>query len=143
MKTTTATWLSLAWISLSTAALAAPLTLEVGDDIRAGETLMVAVYADDAQWLKKSVLGRREIVPGALAKGASHPLTLDDLPPGRYAVAVYVDRNGDGKLGTGMFRIPNEPYGFSGGSSSFGPPDFAEAAFDLGAEGHTVHIELN
>jgi len=143
MKTPMVSWLSALCLSLSCGVNAAPLMLEVGDDIKAGEALMVAVYADEAQWLKKGLVVKREVVKTALAKGALHSLSFDDLSPGRYAVAVYVDRNGDGKLGTGMFGIPNEPYGFSGGRGSFGPPDFADAAFELPADGTNIRIELN
>lgn len=36
-----------------------------------------------------------------------------DLPPGNYAVAVYHDKNSNGKLDKNLLGIPVEDYGFS------------------------------
>ena len=38
---------------------------------------------------------------------------FDDLAPARYAVAVYHDVNGNGRLDTVPPGLPTEPYGFS------------------------------
>ena len=38
---------------------------------------------------------------------------VKDLPPGRYAIAVFQDLNGNGKLDASFFGVPKEPYGFS------------------------------
>jgi len=68
---------------------------------------------------------------------------IDALAPGRYAVVVYVDRNGNGKLDRGMFGRPTEPYGFSNGGGSFGPPDFADALIEVADTGSAIRIDLN
>jgi len=57
-------------------------------------------------------------------------VNVANLPPGRYAVALYQDRNGNDRLDKTMFGLPTEPYGFSNDASApMGPPDFDEAAF--------------
>ena len=43
--------------------------------------------------------------------GAS--VTFTDIKPGTYAIALYQDVNGNGKIDTNFFGIPKEPYGFS------------------------------
>ena len=57
------------------------------------------------------------------------------LPPiafGTYAIAVFHDINGNGKLDKSGFGIPTEPYGFSKNArGSFGPPSFQSAAFEV------------
>jgi uncharacterized protein (DUF2141 family) len=40
-------------------------------------------------------------------------LQANDLPFGAYAVAVFHDQNGNGKLDQNMIGIPQEPYAFS------------------------------
>jgi uncharacterized protein (DUF2141 family) len=63
------------------------------------------------------------------------------LPPGSYALAVYQDRNGNGKLDHNMFGIPIEPYGFSNNARGvMGPPDFRDACFQV--TGSSTRIEL-
>ena len=42
--------------------------------------------------------------------------SLDSLAPGEYAIAAYLDENGDGKLNRGkLLGIPKEPLAFSNG----------------------------
>ena len=54
------------------------------------------------------------------------------VPPGRYALSMYQDVNGNGELDSNFFAIPNEPYGFSNNPKIvFGPPTFEEASFEL------------
>ena len=58
---------------------------------------------------------------------------LRDLPPGRYAVNAFHDENGNGDLDTNVLGIPREGYGFANDPpTSFGPPEFEEAAVTVG-----------
>jgi len=66
-----------------------------------------------------------------------------DLPPGRYAVATFLDRNGNAQIDTTLFGLPTEPYGFSNDASGvMGPPDFAQAAFEITGEPRALTIHL-
>jgi len=59
-------------------------------------------------------------------------LTFRDVPPGRYAVALLHDENGNGKADRAAMMIPTEGFGFSRDAQvRFGPPRFREAAFDV------------
>lgn len=70
-------------------------------------------------------------------------LRFPDVPPGRYAVRLYLDRNGNDRLDTGLMGIPSEPYGFSRDAApSFGPPAFDAAAVDIGAAGAALTVRL-
>ena len=72
------------------------------------------------------------------AEVVSH--TFEGLKPGRYAVIVIHDLNGNKSLDTNLFRIPKEPYGFSTNpSTTFGPPDFDGASFALSSD---LEIEI-
>lgn len=66
---------------------------------------------------------RRLSVPADRA----HDLRFDGLPSGSYAVALFHDENGNGKLDK-RFGIPLEGFGFSNNPRIlFGPPSFATA----------------
>lgn len=55
-----------------------------------------------------------------------------EVAKGTYAVSVIYDKDGNGKLNTGLFSIPTEPVGMSNNpKSTFGPPGFDAAKFEL------------
>jgi uncharacterized protein (DUF2141 family) len=43
-------------------------------------------------------------------------VVFSNLDPGRYAIIVFHDENGNGELDKNVLGIPTEPYGFSNGS---------------------------
>jgi uncharacterized protein (DUF2141 family) len=66
-----------------------------------------------------------------------------EVSPGTYAVAVYHDLNGNGKLDRSAVGVPTEPYGFSNDArGSFGPPGFRKAAFEIGPGTTTIEITV-
>ncbi len=67
---------------------------------------------------------------------------FDSLSSTSYAVVIIQDLNGNEDLDTNFMGIPKEPYGFSNNpSTTFGPPSFDGASFELG--GHkTINIKL-
>lgn len=68
---------------------------------------------------------------------------VNGLPLGFYAVAVYHDRNGNGKLDSNMLGIPMEPYGFSNDARGIlGPPSFAAARFQISAPSTRVEVRV-
>ena len=73
------------------------------------------------------------------AKGDSVSVTFPAVPYGTYAIKVFQDLNGDGKLKTGFMGAPEEPWGFSNDATGFmGPADFSDAKFEL----DTPELEL-
>lgn len=55
---------------------------------------------------------------------------VPDLPFGEYAIAVYHDKNINGKLDTNFLGIPKESYGFSNNARGrFGPAKWKDAKF--------------
>ncbi|MEZ4810064.1 MAG: DUF2141 domain-containing protein [Allomuricauda sp.] len=92
-------------------------------------TINVAAYASDGTFLSTD---------GAI-KGSSVPahkgivtLKIEDLPAGKYALAVFHDENGNGELDTNWLGIPKEKVAFSKGKAHmFGPPKYSECTFDV------------
>jgi uncharacterized protein (DUF2141 family) len=68
----------------------------------------------------------------AVSKGKA-TIKLGELPPGRYALGVFHDENGNDALDKSTFGVPREGYGFSNNAKPRwnGPPGFEAAAFEL------------
>ena len=100
--------------------------------IRSGDgRVLVAVHGPASKETFPSgdgVVGRRQPArPGAVR------FVVDDLSPGRYAVAAFHDANDNGELDTNLLGIPSEGYGFGNdASAAFGPPSFESAAVTVG-----------
>lgn len=57
------------------------------------------------------------------------------VKPGRYAIALLHDENGNGKMDRALLLMPKEGYGFSRDAPvRMGPPKFEAAAFSVGDE---------
>lgn len=66
-----------------------------------------------------------------------------DLPPGEYSAVVYHDVNANGKLDTGLFGKPEEPYGFSNDArNAFGIPGFEAARFVVDSTATRLNITV-
>lgn len=61
------------------------------------------------------------------------PLVFEHVHPGRYAISLLHDENGNGRVDK-MLMMPKEGFGFSRNAPvRFGPPSFGSAAFDVAA----------
>lgn len=78
---------------------------------------------------KSDPAARQLVVP---AGGDETVLDFGAVAPGTYAISLFHDENGNGKLDTVMM-MPKEGFGFSRDAKvRFGPPKFAAAAFTVG-----------
>jgi len=120
-------------------AIAADLAVDVSGVVEAKGEVYAAVYNREENWLRLNFAKTK--VPAAVG---TVRLTFAGLPPGEYAVTVFHDVNGNGKLDINVFGIPSEPTGSSNDAPAhFGPPRYAAARFALGAEAKTIAIKLN
>lgn len=70
-------------------------------------------------------------------------VTVPGVPPGRYAVQVFHDRDSNGHVNRNFLGIPTEPVGFSNDAPTrFAPPRFADAVFDHGAARQRITLKL-
>lgn len=70
-------------------------------------------------------------------------VTIDNVPPGVYAVQLFHDRNNSGHVDRGMFGIPKESIGFSNDAPlGLHGPKFGRAAFIHGEEPQTITVNL-
>jgi uncharacterized protein (DUF2141 family) len=71
--------------------------------------------------------------------GDSVSTTITGLQPGRYAIRVFHDVDGDGKMSANPFGIPTEPFAFSNNArGAFGPAAWSDAAFEVAGDAATV-----
>lgn len=64
------------------------------------------------------------------------------ITSGTYAIAVFQDKDKNGKLSTNMVGYPIELYGFSNNKyGTFGPPDFKDVSFEV-KESQTSHLKI-
>jgi len=109
---------SAAIIALAMAAPLAAQTLEV--EIQGVRSSKGAVQADIYAPPRRHIA--KQLIP---AKAGGMKVRFTDLPPGDYAVLLYHDENGNGRLDTGPLRLPTEGYAFSQDARArLGPPSF-------------------
>ncbi|MET0181231.1 MAG: DUF2141 domain-containing protein [Novosphingobium sp.] len=81
---------------------------------------------------------RRLTVPAASAAA----IRFTALPPGRYAVALLHDENGNGRADMALM-VPREGFGFSRNPAArLGPPRFGKAAFAVALDPVNVTIRM-
>jgi uncharacterized protein (DUF2141 family) len=99
------------------------LTVEVQSIQDQKGSIQVALYDSPNGFPEK---GKPVQGKSATVKGTSAQVVFE-VEPGDYAVAVFHDKNSNGKLDTGAFGIPKEPYGFSNNiRPRFSAPSFAD-----------------
>jgi len=117
---------------------AADLQVEVRGVRNAQGKIMIGLFDSAADFPTKMVQG---LALDAAAPGVTGMFT--GLPNGDFAVAVYQDENGNGKLDKNLVGVPTEPYGFSRDAMGrMGPPRFADAKLKVDGTSQTIVIHL-
>lgn len=97
--------------------------------LRSAEGVVRACMTRDAARFPKCAgdpSAYRLVVPAA----AGAKLVFENVTPGRYAIALLHDENGNGKADRAMGMMPREGFGFSRDAPvRMAPPKYAEAAF--------------
>lgn len=69
-------------------------------------------------------------------------VTFTDIPEGVFAISCFHDVNGNNQMDFEPNGMPKENYGVSNNSMSFGPPQWGEAKFEVGAEDLQMEIRM-
>lgn len=90
--------------------------------------ILVALYNSEKGFPGEKT-GVIRTAKGVIQNGKSL-IIIDDVAPGTYAIALFHDTNGDGKLNFNFLGIPKEGYGFSNNAwNMFSAPSFRQSAF--------------
>ena len=105
------------------------LVIEVVGVPNSEGNIKVALYNTEDTFLSHETVFKTDSVT---ATQGMTQLSLEDIPDGEYAVAIYHDANGNDELDTNWLGIPKEPIGFSkSGMKTFGPPKFKDCSFRI------------
>ncbi len=97
-------------------------------DVKEGGKVKIGIY----DFKGFPVVGKELNGINLEVKGASVTYVFKNIPVGKYGIAVFQDKNVDGKLNENLFGAPKEAYGFSKNKYGiFGPPDFEDISFDV------------
>jgi uncharacterized protein (DUF2141 family) len=115
----------------------APIEVAV-TDVRSDKGLVRVSVCPQANFMKDCPwTGSAPARKGAVA------VTVRGVPPGHYAVQVFHDEDGDGKLGANFIGIPREGIGFSNDAMPrLMRPRFDRAAFDHGGDAQRVPVKV-
>ncbi len=121
-------------------ASAAPLEIIINEVRNAAGVIYVAVFADaDSFPMPHRDVAHRVVQP----RNGSVRTLIEDLPSGRYAVAVFHDENDNQDFDLRFGILPREGYGFSNDAHALlRPPEFEQAAFDLSPKGVRVSFDM-
>jgi uncharacterized protein (DUF2141 family) len=78
----------------------------------------------------------------ATIENGSSNVTFENVPFGEYAIICFHDENENDKLDFQVSGMPLESYGTSNNALSFGPPQFEDAKFIVGAEPLSLEIKF-
>jgi uncharacterized protein (DUF2141 family) len=114
---------------------AATLVVRATGIASADGTVYVGVCATGFDEARCPYKGRARARPGTIE------LRIPDVKPGRYAIAIYHDVNGNGQLDKTFFR-PSEPYGFSNDVGRLGVPSLQGAMISVSEPSTTVVVPV-
>lgn len=102
--------------------------------------IYIALYNKEADFPKKNKIFISKVVD---VNGESQAVAIfDNLATGTYAIAAFLDENGNGKMDTNFLGIPKEKYGFSNNARPLmRAANFKEASFIVDKE-NTISIKL-
>jgi uncharacterized protein (DUF2141 family) len=114
------------------------LVIEVNKVHKKG-TLYISVCTKSSEWSDNGKYTfKYEPIPGK-----SNNFEISSIPNGNYAIALYQDQNGNGKLDTNIFGIPTEPYAFSNNKVPvFSEPSFEKCKFQFNQQNQQISINL-
>lgn len=126
--------------AMAQAAAANTLTINF-DGIKAPTgAIMVAVFDNETAHDKGGKPAFATMVPVSAATATT---VIPGLPPGRYAIKVFHDVNGNGQMDSNPFGMPLEPFAFSNNAlPQGGPASWAQASFDVAAGAATTSISF-
>lgn len=120
-------------------AFAAPVKFNFTQTLGKEGKIFFAVFDTSSEFPKGTPVNS-----GSVATGGNREVSLTiDLPPGEYAVSVFLDENNNGKLDTNVIGIPRERFGFSNNPRILtGAPSYRDCAVRVLDQENDFEIRL-
>lgn len=118
------------------------LTIQLTGMQNTNGKINVALYNSSSSYNDPNQAYKEMFVP---CNGTTMSFTLDSLPAGDYAFAIFHDENDNQQLDQNFLNIPTEGFAFSNNAmGNFGPPSWSQAKFTLPeSTSVTQNITLN
>jgi len=130
--------LLLALVALPPAADAATLIVELSGVENDHGLVRVAVCTPETFTTKNC-----PFFAATAARAGAVTVSVEGIPPGRYAVQAYHDEDGNGRVRRGLFGIPAEAIGFSRDAPiRLAAPRFEDAAIAIAEPSTATHLRL-
>lgn len=100
------------------------------EGVRAGGGKLLASLNTQETFMKG--MGAYNALVEAPAQGGSATVVFKGVKPGKYALNVMHDQDGDGKMKQGANGMPAEGFAMKDGEFLMGPPNWAQQSFDVG-----------
>ena len=113
-----------------------PLGIQIANVEKNKGKVVVEIYRDKSTWLEKPF--RKT----TLSTNEGSKIVSFDVPDGRYAISLYQDINGNGKLDMNFLGIPKEPVGFGNNYKPFGSPKFESSSIEHNSTSKPQAIKL-
>jgi uncharacterized protein (DUF2141 family) len=115
-------------------AVAGDIVVKIDGVQAEGEFGLALVFAEQPSWPPTPL---REV------HSSERTIRLRNLPPGRYALQLFQDSNGNGQLDLSPRGVPLEPVGFSANPALLmGKPTPLKCGFEHGSGDTEVQIKL-
>lgn len=115
------------------------LTIHIPNIIEVKGRIQVGLYDNKDNFPKEGKEFKRYFIK---VDSKDLKFTLNDIPSGDYAIALYHDANSDGTCNSNLIGIPTESYGFSNNIKPFlSAPSFSATKFNLSKD-RTITIKL-
>lgn len=118
------------------------LTINLSGMQNTNGKINIALYNSSATYNDPNQAYKELFVP---CNATSMSFTLDSIPAGEYAFAIFHDENDNQQLDQNFLNIPTEGFAFSNNSmGNFGPPSWSQAKFTITeSSAVTQNITLN
>jgi uncharacterized protein (DUF2141 family) len=129
------------WLAVvcSSAALTADLTVRVTNVQGRDGVIVARLYADAKGFPSDPQTAAAE---ARVEAAATVSLSMRGLTPGRFALVVIHDRNGDGVMEKTFLGLPEEGYGLSNNPRPLLVPRFDDARFELKDGQNQIEVAL-
>jgi len=128
-------------IALSPGADKCSLTIEINGLKNSKGAVLISLYDNKEAFPKdaaRAVHNEKVTISNGKAK-----VTITNLNPGTYAVALLHDENNNLKMDFNIVGMPKEGYGFSNDAQgTFGPPSFEKASFKVLPQKKNISLKM-
>ena len=117
----------LLWIFTMAFLLASTIDLEILNIQKTGK-IYIGLYNKSKNFTSLEDYYKRKIIQ---SDSKNIHIEFENIPDGKYAIALFQDENNNQKLDKNIFGIPKEGYGFSNNPKTLLEPTYHDSEFEV------------